>query len=184
MNIVEAVVGTIENILISSGRSIGGIMPDITIEEIGRDTTFITNHPVERGAAISDHAFMMPVEVEMRVAWSDSSGGWQGYSATIYEALQALQQAREPFEVVTGKRLYENMLISALEVTTNKESEYALVARVALREVIIVDTQTAGGAPSGMSNGNQASPQGTAGVTSRGTVQPIQTDVLPPSFVG
>lgn len=179
-NIVEAVVDTIENILISSGRSIGGIEPDVTVEEVSRDTTFITNHPVERGATISDHAFMMPVEVEMRVGWSDSSGGWQGYSQTIYDALQARQQAREPFEVVTGKRFYENMLISALEVSNTQETEYALMVRVALREVIIVDTQTV----SATSSSSQSSPQATSGVSSAGTKQLKETGVVQPSYVG
>lgn len=178
-NIVEAILDTVGSILISSGRSIGGIEPDVTIEEISRDTTFITNHPVERGAAISDHAFMMPAEVEMRCGWSDSSGGYQGYSTAIYEALRSLQQSREPFEVVTGKRAYDNMLIAALEVSTTQESEYALMVRVALREVIIVDTQTT----SGGTASTQADPSRTSGTTSSGAKQPVQVDVKPPTSI-
>lgn len=173
-DIVEVIVGTVANILISSGRSIGGIRPDVTIEEVSRDTTFITNHPVERGAAISDHAFMMPFEVEMRVAWSDSRAGFQGYSRAVYSALQALQQRREPFFVVTGKRLYRNMLIAALEVSTNQASEYSLLVRVGLREVIIVGTQTTSlGDPS-----KQASPQATSAPVDTGAKQLI----TPPSW--
>ena len=172
-DIVEAVLGTIGNILISSGRSIGGIEPDVTVEEVGRDTTFITNHPVETGAAISDHAFMMPVEVEMRVGWSDSSGGYQGYSTAVYEALQALQQAREPFTAVTGKRVYQNMLIAGLEVSTNAASEYALLARVMLREVIIVSTSSV--AASGAA-ATQADPARTSVTTTAGTKQPIPVE--------
>lgn len=177
-NIVEAVVGTIGNILISSGRSVGGIEFDVTVEETGRDTTFITNHPVERGAAISDHAFMMPAELELRVGCSDSVGGYQGYSADVYAALLELQSAREPFEAVTGKRLYENMLVSAVEVTTNQESEHALFARIGLREVIIVDTQTTGGI-----SANAVSPQRTSGTTSKGEQQLKASDISLPSWV-
>lgn len=169
-DIVEVVLGTIASILISSGRSIGGLVPDVVIEETNRDTTFVTNHPVERGAAISDHAFMMPVEVEMRVGWSDSSGGFQGYSRAVYAALQSLQAARQPFTVVTGKRIYRNMLIVALEVSTNETSEYSLMARVGLREIIIVDTQTV----STGSAATQASPQSTASPTNAGTKQTIE----------
>lgn len=178
-NIVEAILDTVGSILVSSGRSIGGIEPDVTIEEISRDTTFITNHPVERGAAISDHAFMMPAEVEVRCGWSDSSGGWQGYSAAVYEDLRALQQAREPFEAVTGKRVYDNMLIAALEVSTTQESEYALMVRVALREVIIVDTQTTSANPAS----TQADPSRTSGVTSSGAKQLQSADVQLPSWI-
>ncbi|MFG1399828.1 phage baseplate protein [Roseixanthobacter pseudopolyaromaticivorans] len=176
VDIVEAVIGTVSSLLLTSGRSIGGIVPDVVAEEIGRDTTFVTNHPVERGAAISDHAFMMPVEVEMRCAWSDSTAGFQGYSELVYGALQSLQAAREPFTVLTGKRLYTNMLIVGLEVTTAAATEYALFVRVLLREVIIVSTQSVsvgGGA------GTQASPPRTTSTTNAGSKQTIEVGSIP-----
>jgi hypothetical protein len=39
-----------------------------------------------------------------------------------YQELLDLQNSRVPFDVVTGKRIY-NMLIRALEVTTDRTSE-------------------------------------------------------------
>ncbi|MFR4119454.1 MAG: phage baseplate protein [Bilophila wadsworthia] len=36
----------------------------------------------------------------------------------LYNALLALQNAREPFDIVTGKRKYGNMLLEKLTVTT------------------------------------------------------------------
>lgn len=179
IDIVEAVIGTVSSLLLTSGRSIGGIVPDVVAEEIGRDTTFVTNHPVERGAAISDHAFMMPVEVEMRCAWSDSTAGFQGYSELIYGALQSLHVAREPFTVMTGKRVYTNMLVVGMEVTTAAATEYALFVRVLLREVIIVSTQSTsvgGGAAT------QASPSRTSSTTNAGTKQPIEAGALSGNF--
>ena len=180
VDIVEAVVGTVSQILIGSGRSIGGIVPQIVLEEVARDSLFITNHPVEKGAAISDHAFMMPVEVEMRCAWSDS-GNYQGYSRAINAALKAKQASRQPFTAVTGKRTYRNMLIQGLEVTTAAGSEYALFVRVLLREVIIVSTSTtsaAGGASS------QADPARTSSSTQTGTKQSMETGYAVPAFIG
>jgi hypothetical protein len=50
-----------------------------------------------------------------------------------------------PFDVVTGKRLYTNMLIRALEVTTDRTSENVLSAVLTLREVIITSRPPAGG---------------------------------------
>lgn len=180
-DIVETIVGTVGSILIGSRRSIGGIVPNIVVEEVSRDTTFITNHPVERGAAISDHAFMMPAEVEIRCAWSDSTGGFQGYSKLIYAALQRLQIARQPFTVLTGKRWYSNMLIAGLEVTTNNTAEYALLVRVFCREVIIVSTQTvsAGTASGTGSPGTQSQPQRTSSTGNAGNVQVRETGAVP-----
>ncbi|MFP8760458.1 phage baseplate protein, partial [Klebsiella grimontii] len=53
-----------------------------------------------------------------------------------------LQNSRVPFDVVTGKRIYSNMLIRALEVTTDRTSENVLSAVLTLREVIITSTTT------------------------------------------
>lgn len=45
----------------------------VTIEEIHQDELEITDHPVESGALISDHAFKHPAEVTIRMGWSNSS---------------------------------------------------------------------------------------------------------------
>lgn len=51
------------------------ISAQITIEEIHHDELEITEHPVEQGAAIADHAFKRPAEVIIRCMWSNSPGG-------------------------------------------------------------------------------------------------------------
>lgn len=67
------------------------LVAQITIEEHHTDELQITDHPVESGAPITDHAFMHPREVRIRCAWSNSPsvttdystfGGIQGNLAT------------------------------------------------------------------------------------------------------
>ncbi|WP_448952125.1 phage baseplate protein [Labrys neptuniae] len=173
-----------------SFRMIGFIMPDVTVEENHHDELVITDHPVETGAMISDHAFKRPVEVEMRCGWSNSTVGFVGYVQLVYEALQALQNSRIPFDVFTGKRVYSNMLIRSLSITTDPTSEYALLVTAGLREVIITSTETtntsgdtAGGAPQSA----QADPASTAGTQNGGhemlkaaPVEQITSSPLPP----
>jgi len=54
----------------------GQVLPDIiaqaTIEERHMDRLEITSHPIEQGAAITDHAFINPSEVILRLGWSNS----------------------------------------------------------------------------------------------------------------
>jgi hypothetical protein len=57
-----------------------------------------------------------------------------------YQQLLDLQAERVPFDVVTGKRIYKNMLIRGMEVTTDKATENVLSAVLTLREVIITST--------------------------------------------
>ena len=125
-------------------RSIGGVTFDVVVEEQHEDTLEITEHPVEHGANISDHAFMKPASVTIRAGVSDGSGSIAGEKAgvSVYEALQTLQQAREPFDIITGKRKYRNMLIETLSVLTDADSENALVVTADCRDVIVVKTQT------------------------------------------
>ena len=149
-------------------RFIGTIIPDIVIEEIQNDQLQITEFPVETGAPISDHAFKRPPEIIMRCGFSNSTAQTEGYVQAVYGLLIDLQNSLEPFNVVTGKRIYSNMMINSLLVTTDHESEYALNVIVGLKMVII--TNTSGG---GATASTQASADQTSGVQTSGTSQPI-----------
>ncbi|MBB4017386.1 hypothetical protein GGR16_002415 [Chelatococcus caeni] len=162
-------------LLIRNGRAIGPIMPHVVVQEVHRDDLIITDHPVERGAAISDHAFKRPSEIEMRCGWSNSTARAEGYVQEVYETLLALQAVREPFDVYTGKRAYENMLLGSLSVTTDEHTEFVLMVTARLREVIIADTQTTSGAPQSA----QASPQKTAATANTGQKQLAQAQYAP-----
>ncbi|HCR0321379.1 TPA: hypothetical protein OMS40_002522 [Klebsiella aerogenes] len=134
-------------------RRIGLIVPSVVVSEKHSDTLEITEHPVETGAPVSDHAYKRPSEVVMDVGFAgggslldfidtSSLGLTLGLSPKeTYQQILDLQTSRIPFDVVTGKRLYSNMLIRAIEVTTDRTSENVLMAVLTLREVIITQTQ-------------------------------------------
>lgn len=155
-------------VLILPFRRIGLLMPHVVVDETHRDDLVITDHPVEKGAEITDHAFKRPPEVTIRAGWSNSGYG-EGYVQAVYTAMLALQASRVPFTVVTGKRLYTNMLISSMSTTTDVATEKALLVTVSLKSIIIVRTQETTVAPASA----QASPDKTGGVENAGTVQPV-----------
>ena len=134
-------------------RRIGVIIPDVVVSEKHTDTLEITEHPVEVGAAFADHAYKKPSEVVMEVGFA-GGGSLLDFASNLtatsllglspqqtYQEILDLQASRIPFDVVTGKRLYSNMLIRALEVTTDKTTENVLSAVLTLREVLISQTQ-------------------------------------------
>lgn len=57
------------------GEALTPIVAQTTIEELHRDSLEITEHPIEQGAAISDHAYKRPVEVIITCGWSNSPSG-------------------------------------------------------------------------------------------------------------
>ncbi|ERT13930.1 phage baseplate protein [Photorhabdus temperata] len=129
------------------------LVPSVVIAEKHTDALEITEHPVEIGAAVSDHAYKKPSEITMELGFAgggslldfvDTSkiGLSMGLSPKeTYQKILDLQELREPFNVITGKRTYENMLIKAIEVTTDRHSENVLLCTLTLREVIISSTQ-------------------------------------------
>lgn len=150
-------------LIMRNSERIGSIIPDVVVEETYEDRLAITQHPVESGATVSDHAYMQPRAVEMRIGWSDSSAKSTAASRDSYDALLALQKERKPFTVFTGKRIFENMLVSGVTVTNDHKTKHAVIASVRLQEVILVETKK--------SSGSQAQPDKTAGVKSAGQVQ-------------
>ena len=166
-------------------RRIGAFSSYVTIEESASDDLSISRHPIERGAASTDHAFKEPALVTIRAGWSNSTlnglvaaakdllagdlGGLFGsdYVKDTYAKLLKLQNDREPFEVVTGKRKYKNMLMRSLAQTTDQTTENVLVVTATFQEIIIVETQTTTLPPPA----NQAQPQKTASPEPAGTKQ-------------
>lgn len=145
-------------------RSLGPLTGYITMEEVHQDDLEITDHPIEQGASITDHAFKRPAEVTLKIGWSNSPrnpgllGGIRGLGNTgdilisnllgqssgqvadIYQGLLKLQADREPVEVYTGKRLYTDMLIRSLVVTTDTKTENVLMVTATLRQIVRVTT--------------------------------------------
>ncbi len=149
-------------------RQFAGIVPDVVIEEIGNDQLRITDHPVEIGAAITDHAFKLPVELDMKCGFSDSTAGQVGYVRRIYDELVNLQADREPFTLYAGKRVYKNMLMAGLVQITDAKAENALQLTIRFREIILTYTTQQG---SGSQNGTTPNSNGvdsTTGMSDKG----------------
>jgi len=135
-------------------RKIGLIIPDVVVSEKHQDALEITEHPVEIGAPVSDNAYKRPSEVTMEIGFS-GGGSLLDFADTsalgislgtspkeIYQQILDLQASRVPFDVTTGKRQYSNMLIRAIDVTTDRTSENVLMCVLTLREVIISQTES------------------------------------------
>ena len=99
-------------------RDIGGVPIDVVIKESAEAAMEIPSHPVETGARISDHAWRTPTALSLECASA-------GVSAT-YEALFAVMKQAEPFAIVTGFTLFDNMLISRAVAGTRRQDGQCL----------------------------------------------------------
>lgn len=119
-------------------RALGPFTAYVTIEEVGTDDLEITRHPVELGAAITDHATVMPAAVTVRALFGPDAAPL----VETYARLLELRRSRIPFTVVTGKRQYESMLMKSLSVTTDPLTENVLAVSMELQEVLLVAVET------------------------------------------
>ena len=170
-------------------RKIEMIVPSVVISEKHSDSSEITEHPVQvpggEGFTVSDHTFDRPSEVTMEIGFAGGGSLIDGFDTSsmfdistglklgsspreIYQQLLDLRASKKPFDVITGKRDYKNMLIRAIEVTTDNTSENVLMVVLTLRQVIIVETKKTAVAPVE----NQKLPEATGGTENRGTVTP------------
>lgn len=155
---------------IRPSRGIGDIVLDCTIEEEGIDELTITDHPVEQGAAITDHAFVNPPGIRIYGKCSNSSqfaDGDENYCTTVYKAILDLQSQRIPFDVLTPQRQYSNMLIKSISKHTDEKTENALELTITCRNIIIVQTVTT----TVPKNDIQKMPQKTGSMQNSGTKQ-------------
>jgi Dit-like phage tail protein len=56
----------------TKGPPLKPLVAQVTLEERHFDEMMITDHPVEMGAVISDHAYQLPSTVVIKCAWSNS----------------------------------------------------------------------------------------------------------------
>ena len=157
-------------------RSIGTILPDVVVSEKHQDELEMTDHPVEAGATITDHAFKLPAVVVIQCGFGASGPSTVDPFALheavnlsdIYDQLLQLQDPPTLVNVVTGKRLYKNMLIKSIAVQTDVDTENVLMVTVTCRQVIIATTQNIT-VPAPASD--QTEPQTTQSVTNTGAKQ-------------
>jgi hypothetical protein len=167
---------------------LGTIAIQATLEETLEHDLEVTEHPVQSGAAITDHSFLRPKEITIRCGWSNSNnssvastvlaaftGGslsTSDYVSGVYSQLLQLQQSRQKFSVVGTLLTYPNMLMTSLSIDRDKDSSSALMCTVTCREVIIVDTVMVGATTATLSSpvDNQAASQ--LGTVTLGTATP------------
>lgn len=109
----------------------------------------ITDHPVESGSTISDHAYMEPVEVTMEIGMSDAMSSLvpgqfnNAYSRSVsaFQLLQKLQSDRVLLFVHTRLRSYSNMMIETISAPDSSKTLFGLKVSITLREVLVSSAQ-------------------------------------------
>ena len=144
---------------------------DSPIRVTHEQRSVITMNPVQTGAAVSDHAYVIPARVTVEILMSDAMQAYDTSEFTgggpksvmAYAALVQLQEDRQVVSIATRLREYDQMLVAEVRAEEDKESRYALKAWVTFQEII---TASVGYEPPMVSSGM---PQ-TTGYTMAGQI--------------
>ncbi len=106
----------------------------------------VTQHPVQSGADITDHAYVNPKRFSFDIGVTDTvaTGRFSANptrSINAYNTIQQLQARRVPLTLVSKYGVYENILIESLEASDDYQTSTALKATINLIEIIIADVQ-------------------------------------------
>lgn len=148
-------------------RRIGSWEATVTLEETAQDDLEITQHPVQDGAAITDHAYKKPTVLNIRAQYSPQYIGVP--LDEMYRRLLQIQSDRIPIEVLTGKRQYKNMLVKSVSETTDKDTSQILNISVTLQQVILVTVSTVKVPASSQKRAAQKEPERTGSTEEAGS---------------
>ena len=173
-------------------KMLGTIRIGVTIEEVYNDELQITEHPVEKGASITDHAYKRQPDVVLKCGWSNAdyaalvsspvvdfddfgSTTQSEYIDAVYSQLLKLQESRVPFDAVTSRRKYSNVLLQGLRVVHDAKTSGALMLTATLRQIRIVQTKATRLPP----RDDQADPSRTAETQNTGSKQAVPATPAP-----
>lgn len=181
-----------ENLFIRTKKSIGGIELDAVLSETHNNQIRLTKNPVELGADITDHAVIEPKRINIIAQVSDTPLGTAAFGQIVdlvtglfgtstsqnitrsnaaYNAMVQLMEEREPIEVQTKLVLYENMVITGLTTTQDKNSSRIVLMNLTLEEVLITESQIVKLDPEQLQQGS-AREQGTS-AEKKGRQEPV-----------
>jgi len=145
---------------------IGGIVLDASIRETHKAPSKVTENPVEEGAKVTDHVQIDPITLTIEGMISDSPlglpviGNIQNFISTAasffgkasrsvdaYERFLKLREDREPFDVITGLKRYENMILEDFQVDRDRQKANAIYFIATLKQIRIVASETTDVAP-------------------------------------
>lgn len=133
--------------------NLNGYLFDAWLEMTHNSSLTITEHPVQTGAAITDHSYINPRKFMFKLGITDvaraiNAAGAKSIGASptrtfnAFEILRNLQYSRRPLYLVSKYGLFQNILIEDIDIPDDWTTQKALKATVTLKEIILANVST------------------------------------------
>lgn len=121
----------------AKGR-VGLVELDVTLSENHTFNARATNFPIETGGDITDHIINDPDILNLSGIVSDTPlNALSFFSRSIdaFNRLVEIHERREPITVVTGLKVYNNMVMTLLDVPRNIQTGQSLTFNITLQNI-------------------------------------------------
>jgi hypothetical protein len=154
---------------VGAGQTSTTYVFDAVLVAAHRQEVVVTKYPVQTGANISYHAYIMPAQVVLEIGMSDAmdafvAGVWTGAatkSASAFKVLSQLKNTRQPLTLSTRLYTYSNMVITSVTAEETSKTISSLRARVTFEEVFVANAGATTTGGSARPQDTQSTPQGT-----------------------
>lgn len=120
--------------------NIGGVFLDATLTEDHEYNSRVTNYPVEDGRIISDHIINEPETVQITGVVTDTPLSLLSSfnrSINAFNRLIQIHTNRERITVVTGIKVYTDMVMTGLQVPRNVATGQSLTFVIDLQKIYL-----------------------------------------------
>lgn len=130
--------------------NVGGYFFDAVLKADHSSTTKITEHPIQNGASISDHAYMLQDRLVLEIGMSDCMDSFvngqfsnsNSKSVSAYQVLKNIQSTFQVLTIVTRLTSYKNMLIESINAPDDVKTKDGLKATVNFKQIFLADVNT------------------------------------------
>ncbi len=120
--------------------AVAGVVLDAVLSEDHSYNSRVTNYPVENGLIISDHIINEPDALQITGVVSDTPLSFLApfnNSINAFNRLVEIHNRRERITVVTGIKVYTDMVITSLQVPRNVQSGQSLTFVIDLQKIFL-----------------------------------------------
>lgn len=127
-------------------KSIGGIEIDAFVTENHKRSCVATEYPVEDGSVFTDHIHVNPDTLSITgVVGSSKIANQEGGFTRVFDVYQELSDLidkKEPVTIVTGLKVYDNMVLENFSVDRDKSTGSSLNFSLDARQIKVIQTQS------------------------------------------
>ena len=124
--------------------SVAGIEFDAVIESTELYSSSVPDYPVDSGYSVSDNMALDPTELDMTlyvtatpVTCLHSHGTGEERLRLIRDELISLYETRQMFSIITPEDVFDNMVISSMEIGRTPDNGYAMEIPITFRQVTV-----------------------------------------------